>query len=72
MDFDSIIAVVLGGTSLFGGSGGTLRTVIGVLVLGILDNLMVLARVPYEGQFVGKGLVFLLVVGISTNFNLRR
>ncbi len=72
MDFDSIIAVVLGGTSLFGGSGGTLRTVIGVLVLGILDNLMVLARVPYEGQFIGKGLVFLLVVGISTNFNLRR
>lgn len=72
MEFDSIIAVVLGGTSLFGGSGGTLRTVIGVLVLGILDNLMVLARVPYEGQYFAKGLVFLLVVGISTNFSLRK
>lgn len=63
MDFDSVIAVVLGGTSLFGGAGGTLRTVIGVLVLGILNNVMVLAGIPYEAQWIGKGTVFLLVAG---------
>jgi ribose transport system permease protein len=34
MEFDSIIAAVLGGTSLFGGRGGMLRTVVGVVVLG--------------------------------------
>jgi len=62
MDFDSIIAVVLGGTSLFGGSGGTLRTVVGVMVLGILNNVMVLAGVPYDAQWIAKGLVFVLVV----------
>lgn len=62
MDFDSIIAVVLGGTSLFGGSGGTLRTIIGVVVLGILNNVMVLVGVPYEAQWIAKGVVFLLVV----------
>jgi ribose/xylose/arabinose/galactoside ABC-type transport system permease subunit len=63
MDFDSVIAVVLGGTSLFGGSGGTLRTVLGVVVLGILNNVMVLAGIPYEAQWIGKGVVFLLVAG---------
>jgi ribose/xylose/arabinose/galactoside ABC-type transport system permease subunit len=71
MDFDSIIAVVLGGTSLFGGSGGTLRTVVGVLVLGILNNVMVLAGVPYEAQWIAKGVVFLLVVWTDTFFRKR-
>jgi ribose/xylose/arabinose/galactoside ABC-type transport system permease subunit len=71
MDFDSIIAVVLGGTSLFGGFGGTLRTVVGVIVLGILNNLMVLIDVPYEAQWIAKGGVFLFVVWADTNFRRR-
>lgn len=62
MDFDSIIAAVLGGTSLFGGQGGALRTVVGVLVLGVLNNLLVLLNVPIEGQQIAKGAVFLFVV----------
>ena len=62
MDFDSLIAAVLGGTSLFGGRGGTLRTIVGVLILGVLNNLLVLLNVPYEAQPIAKGLVFLLVV----------
>ena len=66
MDFDSIIAVVLGGTSLFGGSGGVLRTVVGVIVLGILNNVMVLAGVPYDAQWIGKGIVFLIIVWTDT------
>jgi ribose/xylose/arabinose/galactoside ABC-type transport system permease subunit len=62
MDFDSLIAAVLGGTSLFGGRGGTLRTIVGVLILGVLNNLLVLLNVPYEAQQIAKGLVFLSVV----------
>ena len=62
MDFNSIISVVLGGTALFGGSGGALRTLVGLMVLGILNNVMVLVGLPYEGQWVAKGLVFMLVV----------
>jgi ribose transport system permease protein len=61
-DFDSIIASVLGGTSLFGGRGGALRTVVGVLVLGVLNNLLILLNVPIESQQIAKGLVFLSVV----------
>jgi ribose/xylose/arabinose/galactoside ABC-type transport system permease subunit len=62
MEFDSIIAAVLGGTSLFGGQGGALRTLVGVLVLGVLNNLLILLSVPIEGQQIAKGLVFLAVV----------
>ena len=65
-DFESIIAVVLGGTSLFGGSGGALLTVAGVLVLGVLNNTTILLGVPYEGQFIVKGVVFLAVVGFDS------
>lgn len=62
MEFDSIIASVLGGTSLFGGRGGALRTIVGVLVLGVLNNLLVLLGVPLESQQIAKGIVFLVVV----------
>ncbi len=71
IEFDSIIAVVLGGTSLFGGSGSALRTVVGVMVLGILNNVMVLAGVPYDAQWISKGAVFLLVVGVDAFFRNR-
>jgi ribose/xylose/arabinose/galactoside ABC-type transport system permease subunit len=71
MDFDSIIVTVLGGTSLFGGSGGTLRTLVGVMVFGILTNVLVLVGVPYEGQWIAKGVVFLMVVASDSYFRRR-
>lgn len=66
MDFDSTIAAVLGGTSLFGGRGGALKTVAGVITLGVLNNILVLMNMPYEAQKIIKGLVFLGVVGIDS------
>jgi ribose transport system permease protein len=66
MEFDSIIAVVLGGTSLFGGSGGAIRTVVGVLTLGVLNNLMVLMNIPTENQQIAKGTIFLLIVWLDS------
>lgn len=65
MEFNSIIAVVLGGTSLFGGNGGALRTVVGVMVLGVLNNLLVLMNIPYEAQQIAKGVIFLLIVWLD-------
>ena len=65
LEFESIIAVVLGGTSLFGGSGGALRTVIGVLVLGVLNNLLILMNIQTEVQQIVKGVIFLLIVGLD-------
>jgi ribose transport system permease protein len=62
MEFDSIIASVLGGTSLFGGRGGAMRTIVGVMVLGVLNNLLILLNVTIEAQQIAKGVVFLIVV----------
>jgi ribose transport system permease protein len=66
MEFDSIVAAVLGGTSLFGGRGGALRTVVGVVVLGVINNLMILLDVPFESQQIAKGGVFLFVVWMDS------
>jgi ribose/xylose/arabinose/galactoside ABC-type transport system permease subunit len=68
MEFESLIASVLGGTSLFGGKGGTLRTITGVLVLGVLNNLLILLNIPYEAQQIAKGFVFILVVFADAAF----
>ena len=66
MEFNSIVAAVLGGTSLFGGRGGALRTVVGVVVLGVINNLMILLDVPFESQQIAKGVVFLFVVWMDS------
>jgi ribose/xylose/arabinose/galactoside ABC-type transport system permease subunit len=59
---DSIAAVVIGGTSLFGGRGGVLGTVAGVLIVGSLNNIFNLVGVSAFAQLVLKGLVIILVV----------
>jgi ribose/xylose/arabinose/galactoside ABC-type transport system permease subunit len=59
---DSIAPVVVGGTSLFGGVGGIWRTVGGVLVMGTLNNLMVLMGVNIYIEQVVQGIVVLAVV----------
>jgi ribose/xylose/arabinose/galactoside ABC-type transport system permease subunit len=59
---DSIAPVVVGGTSLFGGVGGIWRTVGGVLVMGTLNNLMVLMGVNIYIEQAVQGIVVLAVV----------
>lgn len=59
---DSIAPVVVGGTSLFGGVGGIWRTVGGVLVMGTLNNLMVLLGVNIYIEQAVQGIVVLAVV----------
>ncbi len=61
-ELDAIAAVVVGGTSLVGGYGGMVGTLIGVLLLGVLNNVMGLFNVdPYLARII-KGVVILLAV----------
>jgi ribose transport system permease protein len=62
MELETIAAVVIGGTSLGGGVGGVLRTVVGVLIIASLGNAMNLANVsPYLQQVV-IGLAIIVAV----------
>lgn len=67
-ELDSIAAVVIGGTSLSGGKGTILGTVQGALIIGILNNGLVLLNVSPFWQQVIKGFVILLAV-IIEKFN---
>ena len=59
----ALTAVVIGGTSLFGGKGDAARTVVGVLLLGVITNVMILLNLPTALQPVVTGLLIVAVVG---------
>ena len=61
----AIAGVALGGTSIFGGVGSVWRTVLGVLMLGIITNGFDLLAVPDYWQNVVRGILIILAVSIS-------
>jgi simple sugar transport system permease protein len=62
-ELDIIAAVVLGGASIFGGRGSVLGTVLGVLLIQVIQNSLILVGIPSVWQRTAVGL--LLVVGVS-------
>jgi ribose transport system permease protein len=64
-ELDSIAAVVIGGTSLNGGRGTITGTVVGCLIIGVLNNGLVLLEVSPFWQQVIKGLVVLVAVAVD-------
>lgn len=68
MEIHVIAAVIIGGTSLFGGSGTVYGTVLGALLLSMMTNALVIAGVDYFWQLVVMGVIVLIAVAIG---NLR-
>ena len=64
-ELDAIAAVVIGGTSLSGGKGSIWGTVLGAIIIGVLNNGLVLLDVSPFWQQVVKGLVILVAVIID-------
>ena len=64
-EMDAIAAVVLGGTSLSGGKGRILGTLIGALIIGVLNNGLNIIGVSAFWQQVVKGIVILIAVLID-------
>ena len=62
LELDAIAAVVIGGTSFAGGRGSLLRTVIGVLFIGVLNNGLALLNVDFNTQQVVKGVLVIAAV----------
>lgn len=68
-EMDAIAAVVLGGTSMTGGSGSLTGTLIGILILGVLNNGLNLLGVSSFYQQIVKGIVILIAVLIDRKRN---
>lgn len=71
-ELDSIAATVVGGTSLFGGTGDPVSTVLGALVIGMIGNIMNLMGIQSEPQLVIRGLVILLAVFLTSGRGIQR
>jgi ribose transport system permease protein len=63
--FSTITAVVVGGTSLSGGSGGVLNTLVGVLIIAVLGNGMVLLGISPDLQQAVQGVIIIIAVAVS-------
>ena len=66
-----IAAVVIGGTSLFGGEGRVTGTLLGVLLLGLVQNSINLLAVPANFDLVVSGVVIILAAGVDVYRRLR-
>ena len=61
-ELDAIAAVVLGGTSLMGGVGSVWGTVIGAVIIGVMNNGLTILGLSSFWQYVAKGIVIVLAV----------
>ena len=68
MEIHVIAAVIIGGTSLFGGRGSIYGSVLGAILLSMMTNALVIAGVDYFWQLVVMGIIVLIAVAIG---NLR-
>jgi simple sugar transport system permease protein len=59
-ELDAIAAVVIGGTSLMGGRGSILGTLVGVMIFGYLTNILQLKAVSSEIQDILKGVIIVV------------
>ncbi len=68
LELNAIAAVVIGGASLFGGKGSMLGTLLGVLIIGLINNGLTLWNVqPFWVQFIQGAVIFLAVLVDSLN-----
>lgn len=71
MELDVIAAVILGGTSLFGGRGMILGTLVGSLMIGVVNNGLTLMGVSSAAQMMVKGGIIIVAVALATRSKAR-
>jgi len=64
-DLSVIAATVLGGTSLFGGKGAIIGSVVGSIVIGVINNGLILMGLSIAQQMFFKGVVLLIAISIN-------
>jgi ribose transport system permease protein len=71
-EFDVIVAIVLGGTSIYGGEGSFLGMIIGALIVGFMGNTLNLLNVQFFYQTVLKGLILVGAVLLTRQIRERQ
>jgi len=69
MALDAIAAVVMGGTLLSGGKGGPARTILGVLIISLLNNGLNVIGVSTYYQILTKGIVIIIAVAATSDWS---
>jgi ribose transport system permease protein len=64
-ELSAIAAVILGGTSLFGGRGTVVGTLFGALLIGLINNGLILAGLESSQQQVVRGIIIILAVALA-------
>jgi ribose transport system permease protein len=64
-ELSAIAAVILGGTSLFGGSASVIGTLFGALLIGLINNGLILAGLEASQQQVVRGAIIILAVALA-------
>lgn len=65
-ELDAIAAVAIGGVSLLGGSGSLWKAFVGVLLFGAINNVLVLARQPYEARQIAIGAMIIAALSLDS------
>lgn len=71
-ELKAITAVILGGASLKGGQGAISGALLGAVFVGLINNIMIIARVPVEWQQIVIGVILIFVVTIDVVMKNRR
>ncbi|MCL5985478.1 MAG: ABC transporter permease [Actinobacteria bacterium] len=72
-EFDALTAVIIGGTSLYGGIGNIQGTLVGALIIGVLNNILNLANVSSHYQQLLRGFIIIgaVLLDLQTKKNFR-
>jgi ribose transport system permease protein len=64
-DFRALAAIIVGGTSVFGGKGSVLRTLVGVIFVSVLTNVLVLSGISFGFQQMALGALIVMAVTVD-------
>lgn len=70
-DYQAIAAVLVGGTSIRGGQGSIIRTLVGVMIIAIVQSVLILQGVRADWQYLIAGIIVLAVIMLNMNANKR-
>ena len=66
-----IAAVIIGGTSMFGGKGSVIGSIVGALIMGMLNNGLILLGLSVDQQLMFRGVIIILAVSLAMGRRVR-